>query len=292
MEQAKSQSLSSTLNQADLENLTTVPYQIVSLKSRLKQTWMSGNYGYFARYLTPSAAEFFGRLGVVAGMRVLDVACGSGQLTLMAARAGADVTGIDIATNSILQARLAAQRHRLKVKFDEGDAESLPYGSALFDLVISAIGAMFAPNPDLVAAEMIRVCRRGGRIAMANWTMKGFVGSMFDIMGGYTSLPTSTPTPMLWGEEDVVRARFGSRVRKLRTRLREYDLRYPFSPSDVVEFYRIYYGPINQAFALLGPTDSTQLRRDLVRLWSEHNIDNGYGTHVKAEYLEVVAERV
>src|SRR4028119_331012 len=135
--------------------------QMESLKGRLKATWMAGDYGHFAKYLEPGALEFLERLPLQAGMRMLDVACGAGQISIPAARAGARVTGVDIATNSIEQARARAQDEGLDARFEEGDAEMLPYEDASFDLVTSLFGALFAPRPERVASELGRACRPG-----------------------------------------------------------------------------------------------------------------------------------
>src|SRR5688500_8472863 len=144
-------------------NLVTSGGELDALKTRLKATWMSGADGHFAQYLLPGAVEFAGRLQIGPGMRMLDVACGAGQLAFLAAQAGAEVTGCDIASNLIEQARARAEREGVAIRFDEGDAEALPYEDASFDLVASLIGAMFAPRPERVAAELVRVCRPGGR---------------------------------------------------------------------------------------------------------------------------------
>ncbi len=136
--------------------------EMESLKDRLKATWMAGDYGHFAKYLEPGALEFLARLPVEAGTRMLDVACGAGQIAIPAAHAGASVTEVDIATNLIEQARARAQAEGVNARFDQGDAEMLPYEDASFDLVVSLIGAMFAPRPERVAAELTRVCRSGG----------------------------------------------------------------------------------------------------------------------------------
>jgi SAM-dependent methyltransferase len=271
--------------------MSTVTPEMESLKARLKSTWMAGDYGHFAKYLEPGAVEFFERLDVTPGTRVLDVACGAGQLALMAARAGGIVTGVDIAPNSIDQARARAEAEGLAARFDEGDAEGLPYGDASFDLVVSLIGAMFAPRPELVAAELARVCRPGGRIAMANWTPAGFVGNMFKTIGKHVPPPPNVPPPVLWGDEAKVRERLDERVTDLRMTKRMCPFKYPFPPSEVVEFFRAYYGPANRAFAALDTEGQATLRRDLEQLWSTHNRATEGSTHVDAEYLEVIATR-
>ena len=154
-------------------DVMTMTPEMSALKTRLKSTWESGDYGVFAKYLEKGALEFFDRLNLRPGTRLLDVACGAGQLTLPAARRGIVVTGLDLAANLVLQARARAAAEGLKIQFDEGDAEDLPYADASFDAVMSLIGAMFAPRAELVASEMIRVCRPGGRIIMGNWTPEG-----------------------------------------------------------------------------------------------------------------------
>jgi SAM-dependent methyltransferase len=252
---------------------------------------MSGDYGHFAKYLEPGALEFLTGLSIEPGTRMLDVACGAGQIAIPAARAGVSVTGVDIATNLIEQARLRARTHGLDIQFDEGDAEMLPYEDASFDLVVSLIGAMFAPRPERVAAEMLRVCRPGGRIVMANWTPAGFVGQMFRVVGRHVPPPEIMPSPLKWGDEATVRARLNTGIAHLQVARRQYPFDYPFPPSEVVEFYRLYYGPMNRAFAALDDTGQAALRRDLEQLWTECTLSMNGATRYEAEYLEVRAIR-
>jgi SAM-dependent methyltransferase len=271
--------------------MNTITPEMESLKARLKATWMAGDYGKFATYLEPGALEFLSRLEIKQGERVLDVACGAGQLAIPAARIGAIVTGVDIATNSIEHARSRAQAERLTVQFDEGDAEQLPYGDAAFDTVMSLIGAMFAPRPEMVAHELVRVCRSGGRIVMANWTPSGFVGQMFKINGTYAPPPPNMPPPVKWGDEATVRERLHEGISELQLTRRMYPFKYPFPPSEVVEFFRTYYGPTQRAFAALDADRQVALRRDLEQLWSKHNQATDGTTFVESEYLEVIATR-
>jgi SAM-dependent methyltransferase len=167
----------------------------------------------------------------------------------------------------------------------------LPYGDESFDIVASIYGAMFAPRPEGVARELVRVCRRGGSIAMANWTKEGFVGRMFQAIGKF--VPRSEmPSPLLWGDEAIVRERFGDCVSDLRLRRVHYRFDYAFPPERVVDFFRENYGPANRAFAALTPTDQTSLFAALVDLWSTANESREVGrTIVNAEYLEVLARR-
>ncbi len=264
-----------------------------SLKARLKATWTAGDFGLIAKSYESGAVQFVQRLNLAPGNSVLDVACGTGNLALPAARAGALVTGVDIAVNSIQQARSRAEAEGLTAKFDEGDAEQLPYDNASFDVVLSMFGVMFAPRPELVAAELLRVCRPGGRIALANWTSGGFVGKMFKTIATHVPPPANMPSPLKWGDEEVVRERLGGGASEISTTRRLISFNFAFGPEEVVEFWRVYYGPTNRAFeALAGDNDrQAALRADLERLWSENNEGANGSTHVQSEYLEVIAAR-
>ena len=200
------------------------------------------------------------------------------------------MTGVDIAMNLLEQGRARAQSEGLAIQFDEGDAEGLPYGDAAFDRVVSMFGAMFAPRPALAAAELVRVCRPGGRIAMANWTPTGFAGQMFKTVGRHVP-PPDIPPPTQWGDEAVVRERLRDGIADLQMTKRMCPLQYPFPPSEVVEFYRVYFGPVNRAFAALDADGQAVLRRDLEQLWSAHNRAQDGSTHVESEYLEVIATK-
>ncbi len=274
---------------AELETPMEAPMK--ELKARLKATWMAGDYGHFATFMEPGALEFLARLSVVPGTRMLDVGCGAGQIAIPAASAAVRVTGVDIAANLIEQARTRARAVGVDAHFEEGDAEMLAFGDATFDLVVSLIGAMFAPRPDKVAAELLRVCRPGGRIAMANWMPEGHVGQMFKIIGQHVPPSPLMVSPLKWGDDATVRERLQSGVTSLVTTMRLYPMRYPFPPADVVEFFRAYYGPTNRAFAALDATGQKALRHDLEQLWSANNRARDGATHVDAEYLEVVAIR-
>ena len=269
----------------------TANVDIDALKQRLRATWMAGDYDRFSRFMESSAVEFLDRVGIPQGASLLDVACGSGQLALIAARRGVRVTGVDIAANSIRAARERAQAEALPAQFDEGDAEALPYADASFDVVASIFGAMFAPRPDLVAQELVRVCRPGGTIAMANWTKTGFIGQMFALVSRFIA-PPGMPSPVLWGDESTVRERLGAGIAELRMTRVLYRFDYPFSPAGVVDFFRENYGPTNRAFAALTPADQEAFHADLVALWTAQNQSGDANrTVVDAEYLQVVAIR-
>ena len=264
--------------------------EVETMKIRLKNIWMTGDYDRFARYMESGARDFYERLSVAPGSRLLDVGCGAGQLALIAAKDGLDVTGVDIAPNWVERARVRARAEGLKARFEEADAEALPFEDASFDVVTSLVGAMFAPRPDLVANELLRVCEPGGTLAMANWTPQGFIGQMFKTLSTFIA-PSGMPSPVLWGDEATVHERLGNGLSDLKLTRRYYTLSYPFPPSEVVEFFRLYYGPMNKAFASLDDDGAKRLRQELEALWSAHNRAGTDCTTVFAEYLEVIGVR-
>jgi ubiquinone/menaquinone biosynthesis C-methylase UbiE len=263
-----------------------------TIKARQKATWESGDFGQVAKTIMPVAEEFIARLPLRPGMRVLDVACGSGNLAILAAKRECVVRGVDIAANLIAQARERAATEGFNIEFREGDAEALPYADGEFDAVVTVFGAMFAPRPEMVAAELLRVTRPGGFIAMANWTPEGFIGKMFEVFKKHLPPPPpGIPSTMLWGHEPTVRERLTAFAEvKLERRIAV--MRYPFTPAETVDFFRRYYGPTGKAFDALSPDAQAALRRDLVDLQTAHNsADSTDTTEARAEYLEVVAMR-
>ena len=276
---------------AQLES-PTIP-NLETIKARQKATWETGDFGQIARSIENVAEEFMGRQPIRPRSRVLDVACGTGNLAVIAARRGCQVTGIDIARNLIRQARDRAAAERLHIDFREGDAEELPFDDGQFDLVVSSFGVMFTPRPDTAAAELRRVTRSGGQVALANWTPEGFIGKIFDVFKAHLPAPPAgVPSPMGWGVEPTVRSRLEQGFDELRLTRRVALMRYPFPPAETVEFFRQYYGPTQRAFASLDSSAQDGLRRDLVELQTANNIAETPGTtEVAAEYLEVVAVR-
>jgi len=273
-------------------SVSTMTSEMSTLKTGLKATWESGDYGMFARYLEKGALEFFDRLNIPPGTRLLDVACGAGQLTIPAAKRGIQVTGLDLADNLVKQAQEKAAAQGLTIPIEQGDAENLPYPDASFDVVMSLIGSMFAPRPELVASEMIRVCRPGGRIVMGNWTPAGHVGQMFKVIGKHVPPLPHFPSPLLWGDESTVRQRFGDKVKDLRVTRYMYPFDYPYSPSKVVDFFNEFYGPANKAYASLDDNGKKAFNDDLTSLWTANNVATDGTTHVDGEYIELTGTRV
>lgn len=265
--------------------------EMETLKGKLRGMWIAGDFGEIAKSIEKGAAEFVGRLNLTSGMKVLDVACGTGNLALPAAKAGADVTGIDIAPNLIEQAIANAAAQGLDAKFEVGDAEALPYEDGSFDVVMTMFGAMFAPRPEVTAAELIRVTKPGGLIAMANWTPDKFTGQMFKTGAKHVPPPPGMPSPVLWGNEDTVRERLVDGIADLQMERRKVEFEYPFGPAEVVEHFRKYFGPTQKAFEALDENGQAALRSDLEELWTSANQSTDGTTRVESEYLEVRARK-
>jgi ubiquinone/menaquinone biosynthesis C-methylase UbiE len=272
--------------------MAALPDGLAELKQRLRASWIAGDFGQIAKLNASEAEGFISRINLKPGMKVLDVACGTGNQSIPAARTGAQVIGLDIAPNLLEQARQRAQAENLKVEFVEGDAEKLPYPAGQFDVVLSMFGAMFAPRPEVVASELKRVCRAGGLIAMGNWTPEGFVGQMFQITARHVPPPPGMQPPSLWGVEKVVAERLATgagKIARLETNKRELLFDYPFGPADAVAFFRKYFGPTQTAFARLDEPAQKALAADLTQHWAKKNLGDANHTVIKAEYLEVHA---
>ena len=260
-----------------------------ALTARSRAVWSAADFHPIARSFAPGAEEFVARLGLRPGELVLDVACGTGNLAIPAARAGARVTGSDIAANLIAQARLEARAHELAIEFDVGDAEQLPYADGQFETSMTMFGAMFAYRPERAAAELLRVTRHGGRIAMANWTPDGVIAKLFRAHTAMISPPAGVPSPLAWGEESTVRARFGNGIRSLTVTERSVELSFPFPPAGVTELFAKNYGPTVATLKALDPAGASELRNAMVRFFQQHNSASDGTTTIVGEYLDVQA---
>jgi SAM-dependent methyltransferase len=271
--------------------MVTATPDIAALKTKMRESWIAGDFGVIARYAEAAEEEFVARLKLTPGTRVLDVACGTGNTAIPAAQAGAKVTGVDIAPNLIAQAQQRARQAGVTAEFREGDAEQLSFPDAEFDVVISVFGAMFAPRPERVASELLRVCRPGGTVAMGNWTPSGFVGKMFAMSAKHVPPPPGIPAPSLWGDENVVRQRFGSGAKQIRIQRRMCDFQFPFPPAEVVQLFREYFGPTKVAFSRLDAKGQAAMAADLQQMWIDNNQATDGTTLIPGEYLEVHVTR-
>ena len=261
-----------------------------AIKERQQKTWTSGNYAMVGNLLVVMGERLCEAVDLRAGEKVLDVATGSGNTALSAARRFCQTTGIDYVPELIEQAKSRAQAERLEVSFEVGDAENLPYPDASFDVVLSTLGVMFAPDQEKAASEMLRVCRPGGKIGLANWTPDGFIGQMFRTMGKHVAPPPGIKPPPLWGTEERVRELFGEGISSLEATRKSYAWRYS-SAESFVEYFREYYGPTLKAFESLDEGGKVALARDLKELLEEWNTSGDETLVVWSDYLEVVANR-
>ena len=273
--------------------MTTSAVPLDQLKQSMRAMWMAGDFGAIAKTSARGGEAFVAGLTLSPGMKVLDVACGTGNLSIPAARTGATVTGLDIAPNLLEQARARATEENLNARFDEGDAEAMPYADASFDVVMSMFGAMFAPRPEVVAAELARVLKPGGTLAKANWNPASFTGSMFRVTSRHVPPPSGVKPPVLWGDDATMRERLEPYFRQIDATIVPIEFDFPVSPDGVVEFFRTYFGPTQTAFSRLDASGQEALRKDLVELWASANgaPNPAERTVVKNEFLRVVAIR-
>ncbi len=264
--------------------------ELTGIKEKQQKVWSAGDYALVGRPLVIMGELLCEAADLRAGERVLDVATGSGNAAISAARRYARVTGVDYVPELLEQARRRAAAERLEATFEVGDAEDLPYPDAAFDVVLSTVGVMFTADQERAAAELLRVCKPGGRIGLANWTPDGFVGGMLRTVGQHVPLPPVVKPPVLWGTEERLRELFGGRVSSLETKRRSFVFRYP-SEEYFVEHFRAYYGPVRKAFEALGPGGQDALAEDLEELLHRWN-EPGDGTLVvPSDYLEVVISK-
>jgi ubiquinone/menaquinone biosynthesis C-methylase UbiE len=265
----------------------TAQPDLEALKTRQHGAWSSGDYAVVGTTLQIVGEELCEALDLRAGQKVLDVAAGNGNATLAAARRWCDVVSTDYVGALLERGRQRATADGLSVEFKEADAEALPFGDATFDAVVSTFGVMFTPNHDRAASELVRVCKHGGKIGLANWTPEGFIGQLFKALGKYLPPPAGARSPALWGTRARLDEMFGTSAREIRAERRNFVFRYK-SPEHFLEIFKTYYGPTLKAFAALDAANQEGLRRDILALIATMN-RSGDGTMVlPSEYLEIV----
>lgn len=264
----------------------TVP-TLTGLTARQQQTWASGDYGAIGALIHPIAEELVQTADLSAGARVLDVASGTGNAAVAAARCRCRVTATDYVPALLDRAVQRAAAEHLPLETSLADVQHLPYPDAAFDAVLSVVGAMFAPDQEQTAAELLRVCRPGGTVAMANWTPDGFIGEMFRTVGRRVPPPPGIRSPVEWGSEARLRELFPGAG--LRVVARTFVFRFE-SPAAFADDFRIHYGPTVKAFEALGD-DGKLLRDDLIALAERHNVATDGTAKLPAAYVQVLVTR-
>jgi ubiquinone/menaquinone biosynthesis C-methylase UbiE len=259
-----------------------------AIKQRQQQAWATGDFAVVAARIVLVAEQLCDSADLHAGWRVLDVATGSGNAAIAAARLGCTVVGIDYVPALLERGRRRAAAEGLAVELIEADAESLPFADASFDAVTSVFGAMFAPDHARAAAELVRVCRPGGTIALASWTPDGFIGELFRTMAAHVPPPAGLQSPMLWGTEAHLRELFGEKIASLEVTERTFTFRFP-SAEHFVTFFRLWYGPTAKAFAALDGAARNALEDDLIELVRRYDRLGTDATAIPATYTEAVA---
>ena len=261
-----------------------------AVKARQQGAWSSGDYAVVGTTLQIVGEELCEALDLRSGQKVLDVAAGNGNASLAAARRWCDVVATDYVPALLERARERAAAERLAIEFREADAEALPFPNASFDVVVSTFGVMFTPDQDRAAAELIRVCRHGGKIGLSNWTPEGFIGQVFKTIGKHMPPPAGVKSPALWGTRARIAELFEPHAVSIKSSQRNFVFRYR-SPEHWLEVFKGYYGPLLKTFAALAPAGQAALRRDLMALIGQFNRSGDASLVLPSEYLEIVITR-
>jgi ubiquinone/menaquinone biosynthesis C-methylase UbiE len=264
---------------------------LAALKTKQQAAWGTGDYAVIGTTLQWVGESLAEALDLRAGARVLDVAAGNGNATLAAARRGCDVVSIDYVPQLLEKARARAAAEGLEVAFQQADAEHLPFDTGAFDAVVSTFGVMFTPHQERAASEMLRVCRPGGSIGLANWTPHGFIGEVFKAIGGHLPPPAGVRSPMAWGTEERLQELFPAMRAAVSVAKRHFTFRYR-SARHWLDTFRTFYGPMNRAFAALDARGQAALEADLLQVAHRFNFALDGTLIAPSQYLEVVVRRL
>ena len=269
---------------------STPVIDLAAVKARQQAAWSTGNYAVVGTTLQIVGETLCEALDLRAGSRVLDVAAGNGNATLAAARRWCDVVSTDYVSSLLEAGRARAQAEGHTIRFQEADAEALPFPDASFDAVVSTFGVMFTANQEKAAIELTRVCRPGGKIGLANWTPESFIGQLFRTIGKYVPPALGVRSPAQWGTRARLEELFGNSAREIHTTSREFTFRYR-SPTHWLDVFRTYYGPMSKTFGALDAARQAAFTDDLMALMEGHNRSGDETLVLPSEYLEVVIER-
>jgi len=259
---------------------------LAAVKAKQQATWASGDYAVIGTTLQIVGENLCEAVDLRSNQRVLDVAAGNGNVTLAAARRFADVVSTDYVGALLERGRERAKAERLPVEFREADAENLPFADASFDVVLSTFGVMFTANHPRAASELVRVCRPGGKIGLANWTPDGFIGNLLKTVVKFVPPPAGVKSPIMWGKKEYLEEIFGGGV-AISAPPRHFTFRYK-SPAHFLDIFRTYYGPTHKAFGAIDATAQQQLQADLLALIDGFNVAKDGTLVIPSEYLEIV----
>jgi ubiquinone/menaquinone biosynthesis C-methylase UbiE len=276
-------------NTPDNAPANTPAPDLSAVKARQQAAWGSGDYAIVGTTLQIVGEMLCEAIDLHSGQLVLDVAAGNGNATLAAARRFANVTSTDYVGALLERGKERAKAERLNVKFQEADAENLPFGDESFDAVLSTFGVMFTPNQEQAARELMRVCKPGGKIGLANWTPDGFIGQLFKTLGKYVPPAPGVKSPALWGTKAHLQSMFGAGGNVAVTG-QHFAFRYK-SPEHMLDVFRNYYGPVLKAFGAITPEQQTALEADILALMARMNTAKDGTLVAMSEYLEVVVTK-
>ena len=268
---------------------STPAIDLAAVKTRQQLAWSTGNYAVVGTTLQIVGENLCEALDLRSGARVLDVAAGNGNATLAAARRWCDVTSTDYVGSLLESGKARAQAEGHAIRFQEADAENLPFPDASFDAVLSTFGVMFTPDQDKAASELVRVCKPGGRIGLANWTPESFIGQLFKTIGKYIPPAPGVKSPALWGTKARLEELFGRSAKEIRATSRQFTFRYR-SPAHWIEVFRTYYGPMNKTYGALDAGKQAAFTQDVLALMARDNRSGDATLVLPSEYLEVVIE--
>ncbi len=274
-------------------NMTALQQSVpdyAAIKAKQNAAWSSGDYAMIGTTLQIVGEDLAEALDLRGGQKVLDVAAGNGNFTLAAARRWSEVTSSDYVSTLLARGKERATAERLDVTYQVADAEDLPFAEAAFDVVASTFGVMFTPNQDKAAAEMLRVCRSGGKIGLANWTPEGFIGALFKVIGRYAPPLAGVKSPALWGTRARLTEFFGAGAREIRIAEKTFAFRYR-SPQHWLSIFQDFYGPVHKTYGALDAEKQTALTQDILDLVSRFNVASDGTMVIPADYLEVVITR-
>jgi SAM-dependent methyltransferase len=263
---------------------------LAAVKTRQQAAWSTGNYAVVGTTLQIVGETLCEALDLRSGQQVLDVAAGNGNATLAAARRWCEVTSTDYVSSLLEAGRVRALAEGHTIKFQEADAEQLPFADASFDAVLSTFGVMFTPNQEQAARELLRVCKPSGHIGLANWTPEGFIGQVFKTIGKYVPPAAGLKSPALWGTQARLQELFGKTAKSITAISCQFTFRY-HSPQHWLDVFRTYYGPMNKTYAALDAQQQKPFTDELLALMHKHNRSGDATLVLPSEYLQVIVER-